>query len=87
MTFKANLSVNQDLSSITLYPLQQFWKFVHIRNQSNYQSFIPQILRVVGLGKKFEFFSPLGFKIQSNFDLQTTKVKLESVRAFYIIVL
>ena len=34
MNFKVDLCVNQDLfSSITLYPLQQFWKFLHIRNQ------------------------------------------------------
>ena len=41
-----------------------------------------QILRVVGLlGEKFKFFSPLRFKVQSNFDLETTKIKLHSVRA------
>ena len=39
------------------------------------------------LREKFEFFSPSGFKIQSNFDqffnvdLETIKVKLHSVRA------
>ena len=47
----------------------------------NYQSFISQILKVVGpLGEKFEFFSPLGFKIQSSFDLETIKIKVHSVR-------
>ena len=34
MNCKGDLCVNQDLlSSITLYPLQQFCKFLHIRNQ------------------------------------------------------
>ena len=82
MNFKGDLCVNQDLLSfITLYPLQQFWKF-YIFVISNNQSFISQILRVVGpLGEKCEFFSPLGFKLQSNFDLETTKIKLHLVRA------
>ena len=30
---------------------------------------------------KFKFFCPLGFKIQSHFVLETTKIKLHSVRA------
>ena len=33
------------------------------------------------MGEKFEFFSLLGFKIQSNVDLETTKIMLHSVRA------
>ena len=49
---------------------------------SNSQSFISQILKVVGpFEEKFEFFSPLGFKIRRNSDLETTKIKLHSVRA------
>ena len=48
----------------------------------NNQSLISQILKVVGpLGERFEFFSRLGFKIQSNFDLETTEIKVHSVRA------
>ena len=40
-----------------------------------------QILRVVGaLTENFEFFSPFGLKIQNNFDLETKKIKLHSVR-------
>ena len=48
----------------------------------NYQSFISQISKVAGpLGEKFEVLSPLGFQIQRNFDLETTKVKFHSVGA------
>ena len=37
---------------------------------------------VVGpLGGKFDFFSPSGFEIQSDFDYRTSKIKFYSVRA------
>ena len=39
-------------------------------------------MRVVGPFKgKFNFFSPLGFEIQSNFDYRTSKIKFYSFRA------
>ena len=45
---------------------------------SNNQSSISKILKVVGpLGEKFTLFSPLRLKSQSNFDLETTKSKLQ----------
>ena len=41
---------------------------------SNNKSFISQNLKVVvPFGGKFDFFSPLGFKIQSDFDYRTAK--------------
>ena len=40
-------------------------------------------MKVVGpLGGKFDFFSPLGFEIQSDFDYRTLKLKFYSVKAF-----
>ena len=58
--------------------IENFYIFVIINNQS----FISQILKVVGpLREKVELFSHLEFEIQSNLDLETTKIKLCSVRA------
>ena len=49
---------------------------------SNNKSFISVNLKAVGpLGGKFDFFSPLGFEIQSEFDYRTSKIKFYSVRA------
>ena len=46
---------------------------------SNNQSLISKILKAVGpLGVKFKFFSPLGFKIQSNFGMETGQMKLHT---------
>ena len=48
----------------------------------NNNSFITQNLNVVGpLEGKFDFFSPLGFEIQSDFDYRNTKLKFYFVRA------
>ena len=39
-------------------------------------------MKVVGpLGGKFDFFSPLGFEIQSDFDYRNSKIKFYFVRA------
>ena len=49
---------------------------------SNNKNFISQNLKVVGpFGGKFDFFSPSGFEIQSDFDDRTSKIKLYSGRA------
>ena len=49
----------------------------------NRKSFIPQILKFVSpLGKKFIYFSPLGFEIQKNYDSETSEFKLHSFRTF-----
>ena len=57
-------------------------KFFCIFVISNNNSFISQNLKVVGpLGGKFDFFSPYGFEIQSDFDYRTSKIKFYSVRA------
>ena len=46
------------------------------------QSFTSQILGVVGtLGENLDFFSLLGFDIQTNSDHNAPKIKLCSVRA------
>ena len=68
-----------DMGNRTLCPYRNFSQAIklHIKHSkteifcmfviSNNQSLISQILKVVGpLGEKFKFFSPLGFKIQSN---------------------
>ena len=52
---------------------------------SNSQSFISQILKVVSrLGKKLFSFSPLGFEIQKDYNInsETLNFKLQSFRAF-----
>ena len=49
---------------------------------SNNKRFISQNLKVaVLLEGKFDFFSPSGFEILSDFDYKTSKFKLHSVRA------
>ena len=46
------------------------------------QSFTSQIFGVVGpFGENLDFFSPLGFDVQTNSDHETQKIKLYSVRA------
>ena len=47
------------------------------------QSFTSQIFGVVSpLQEDLDFFSPLGFDVQTNSDHKTQKIKLYSVRAF-----
>ena len=71
------------LQAIALYPTQQNWKCLHIRDrQYTVQSFTSQIFGVVGpLGENLNFFSPLGIDVQTNSGHKTQKVKLYSVRA------
>ena len=61
------------VSGFSHFELENFCIFVI----SNNKSFISQNLKVVGpLGGKFDFFSPSGFEIQSDFDYRTSKIKL-----------
>ena len=47
-----------------------------------YRVFTSQIFGVAGpLGENLNFFSPLGFDVQTNSDHKTPKIKLYSVRA------
>ena len=49
---------------------------------ANIQSFASQIFGVVGpLEENLDFFSPLGFDVQTNSYHKTQKIKLYSVRA------
>ena len=49
---------------------------------NNNLTFIYQILTVLGpLEEKYSVFNPLGFKIESNFDNETSKIKSHSTRA------
>ena len=49
---------------------------------SKNKHFISQTLKVVGpLGEKFDFFSPSGFEIHSDFNYRTSKIKFYSVTA------
>ena len=74
---------NHLLSAITLYPTQQNWECLHVRNRQYTEFHISsQIFGVVGpLGENLDFFSPLGFDVETNFDHKTQKIKLYSVRA------
>ena len=48
---------------------------------ANIQSFTSQIFGVVGpLAENLDFFSPLGFDVQTNSNYKTQKIKLYSVR-------
>ena len=61
------------LPAIALYPTQQNWKCLGICN-ANILSFTSQIFGVVGpLGENLDFFSPLGFDVQTNSDHKTQK--------------
>ena len=42
---------------------------------------LDEIDTCISLGGKFDFFSPLRFEIQSDFDQRTTKIKFYSARA------
>ena len=62
--------------------------YIQNRKHENFCIFVTsnnfhfQNLKVVGpLGGKFDFFSPLRFEIQSDFDYRTSKIKFYSVRA------
>ena len=64
------------LPAITLYPTQQNWKCLHIRNRQ-YTEFHISKFEVVGpLGQNLNFFNPLGFDVQTNSDNKTQKIKL-----------
>ena len=69
------------LPAIALYPTQQNWTCLHLRNRQ-YTEFHISILESVGpLNENFDFFSPLGFDVQTGSDHKTHKIKLYSVRA------
>ena len=49
---------------------------------NNNQTFVSKVLTVLGpLGDKFNFFNPLGFGAESDFDHKTSKIKSNSIRA------
>ena len=61
------------LPAIALYPTQQNWKCLHIRNRQ-YTEFHISIFGAVGpLAENLDFFSPLGFDVQTNSDHKTQK--------------
>ena len=66
------------LPAIALHPTQQNWIFVI----TIIQSFTSQIFVVVGpFRENHDFFSQLGFGVQTNSDHKAQKIKLYSVRA------
>ena len=68
-------------SSHSFIPNTQSWKCLHVRN-CQYTEFHILIFGVVDpLGENFDFFSPLGFDVQTNSNHKTQKIKLYSVRA------
>ena len=69
------------LPAIALYPTQQNWKCLHIRNRQFTEFHIADFLECQSLGKKPRFLSPSGFDVQTNSDHKTQKIKLYSVRA------
>ena len=88
ITFSINLDLSTDhfclsrhlLSAIALYPTQQNWKCLHIRNRQCTEFHISNFLSRRSLWSK-PVFSPLGFDFQTNSDHKTPKVKLCSVSA------
>ena len=68
------------LLAIALYPTQQNWKCLHIRNRQCAEFHISNFGVVGPLGENLEFFSPLGFDVQINSDHKTQKIKLYSGR-------
>ena len=86
-SFKFNQSKAQDLykmlSSFSYNFISDIanLKIFCISVISNNKSFISRNLKAVGsLGRKFDFFSPSGFEIQSDFNYRTSKIKFYSVR-------
>ena len=67
--------------AIALYPTQQNWKCLHIRDRQYTEFHIPNFWsRRRSLGRKPRFFSQLGFDVQINSDHKPQKIKLYSVR-------
>ena len=59
------------LPAIALYPTHQNWKCLHISNRQHTKF----------RGENLDFYSALGFDVQTNSDLKTQKVRVYSVRA------
>ena len=79
MNIKDHFCLSRHLLVIALYPTQQNWKCLHIRNR-HIQSFISQIFGVVRpLGENLNLFSPLGSDAEANSDGKTPKIKLYPV--------
>ena len=68
------------LPVIALYPTQQNWKCLHIRNRQYREFHISNFWSRRSLGRKLRFLSPLGFHVQTNSDHKTQKIKLHSIR-------
>ena len=69
-SFSHSFIPNRRILEMFTYSYRQYTE-VHI---SNFGVVIP-------LGENLDFFSPLGFDIQTNYDHKTQKIKLFSVRA------
>ena len=81
MNIKGDLCLSRHLlPAIALWPTQQNWKYLYIRNRQYTEFHISNFGSLKSLGRKPQFFSPLGFEIQRNSDHETTKIKLYSVR-------
>ena len=77
MNIKDHFCLSRHLPAIALYPTEHFYIFVI----ANIQSFTCQSFGVVGpLGENVDFFSTLAFRIQTNSDHKTPKIKIYSVR-------
>ena len=64
------------LPATALYPTQQNWKCLHIRNRQYTEFYISNFLSRWSL----DIFSQLGFDVETNSDHKAEKIKLNSVR-------
>ena len=69
------------LPAIALYPTQQNWKCLHIRNRQDTEFHISNFWSRWSLRRIPRSFSPVGFDVQTKFDPKSQKIKLYSVRA------
>ena len=65
------------IAAIALYSTKHYWKCLRVRNRQYTEFHISNFW-----SRRFlEFFSPLGFDVQTNSDRKTQRIKLYSVRA------
>ena len=82
MNIKDHFCLSRHLfPAIALYPTQENWKCLHIRN-CQYTEFHISNFGIAGpLGEKLDFFCPLGFDVQTNSDHKDQRIELSSVGA------
>ena len=84
MNIKDHFCLNHHLlPAIALYPTQQNWKYLRIRDRQYTKFHISNFWSRQSLVRKPRFFSPLRFDVQTNSNLKTfAKIIFYSVRTF-----